>query len=121
MVNFFNKYIEAINRLDPIKAIGTVTKIEGLLIYSIGPVAEMGELCHVVCKSLERIIWAAVVGCDLGGIKLLTFTEMHGIEIGAKVVASGSSLTVPLSDNIIGSLLSVALIYIVIVLYIKFI
>ena len=102
MVNFFNKYIEAINRLDPIKAIGTVTKIEGLLIYSIGPVAELGELCHVVCKSLERIIWAEVVGFDLGVIKLMTFTEMHGIEIGAKVVASGSALTVPLSDNIIG-------------------
>jgi len=43
----FHKYLETADRVDPIKCVGHVSKVQGLLIESRGPQAVIGEICRI--------------------------------------------------------------------------
>ena len=42
------KYLDAVERTDPIKYVGRVTKVLGLLVESHGPQAVIGEVCQII-------------------------------------------------------------------------
>ena len=44
----FNKYMNAVEHLDPIQYQGEIIKAVGLLVESRGPLAGVGELCRVL-------------------------------------------------------------------------
>ena len=58
----FDKYSLAIEKTDPIKYQGSVTRVQGLLIESNGPQVVMGELCQILIPKSGQAIWAEVVG-----------------------------------------------------------
>ena len=103
--NFFDKYVATLNSLDPIKATGVVTRVQGLMVESRGPIAVLGEVCQIISSSHQQARWAEVVGLDGLTVKLMTLGEMAHIEIGDAVVATGKSLTVPVSDRLLGRVL----------------
>jgi len=101
-INIFEKYLDCTDRTDPIKCVGKVVKVDGLLIESHGPQAIIGEICRIIAPKGKGAIKAEVVGLRYEIVQLMAYEETDGIEIGDRVVALGSRLEVPVSDKLLG-------------------
>jgi flagellum-specific ATP synthase len=101
-VETFAKYLQAVERTDPIKYTGRVIKVQGLLIESRGPSAVIGEVCQIIVPKGRGQVWAEVVGLREDAVQLMAYTEFEGIEVGDLVIASGEMLTVQVSDKLLG-------------------
>ena len=64
------KYLDAVERTDPIKYIGRVTKVLGLLVESRGPHAVIGEVCQILLPRLGKAAYAEVVGLREDAVQL---------------------------------------------------
>jgi flagellum-specific ATP synthase len=101
----FEKYIESAQRTDPIKCVGRISKVQGLLIESRGPQAIIGEICRIIAPKGMGQIRAEVVGLRDETVQLMAFEETDGIEVGDRVIALGSRLEVPVSGKLLGRVL----------------
>jgi flagellum-specific ATP synthase len=99
------KYLVSTERTDPIKCTGKITKVQGLLIESHGPQAIIGEICRIITPKGNGQIRAEVVGLRNETVQLMAFEETTGIEIGDRVIATGSRLEVPVSERLLGRVL----------------
>ncbi|MDR2445728.1 MAG: FliI/YscN family ATPase [Treponema sp.] len=104
METIIDKYLKIAENIDPIKCVGHVSKVQGLLIESVGPSAIIGEICRIEIGE-EVYLQAEVVGLHGGTIQLMAYSETGGIRVGDRVVASGSSLDVAVSDKLLGRVL----------------
>ena len=101
----FEKYLKYTEMTDPIKCVGKVIKVHGLLIESHGPQAIIGEICRILSPKGAGIIRAEVVGLSNEIVQLMAYDEVDGIEIGDRVIALGSRLEVAVSDKLLGRVL----------------
>jgi flagellum-specific ATP synthase len=101
----FEKYIESTERTDPIKCVGRIIRVKGLLIESRGPMAIVGEMCRIIAAKADKFIRAEVVGLNDEIVQLMAFEETQGIEVGDRVIALGSQLEVPVSHALLGRVL----------------
>ena len=75
------------------KKMGKVSKIVGLTIESIGPEANLNDLCRIVAKdNPENEVMAEVVGFKDNRILLMPFESVDGIGPGSIVENTGSVL-----------------------------
>lgn len=105
-MNILEKYAVAVEETDPIKHIGRVQSVQGLLIESLGPQAIMGELCQINIERTGENVWAEVVGLDGHHVRLMPYTETDGIEIGNPVIATGHGLQIGVSTAMLGRVLN---------------
>ncbi len=101
----FEKYETILEKVDPIKYSGVVKKVQGLIIESLGPQVVVGELCHILISKGNGLIRAEVVGFHNEIVQLMPFDDMEGIEPGCTVVAMGESLSIPVSEKLLGRVL----------------
>ncbi len=101
----FDKYNLTISRTDPIKFTGSVSRVQGLLIESTGPQVVVGELCQIAIPNTPSPVWAEVVGVHGKTVQLMPYTDISGIEVGCQVTAMGETLTVPVSEKLLGRVL----------------
>jgi len=99
------KYLKSAQTVDPIKCVGSVSKVQGLLIESRGPQAIIGEICRIISPKGKGQIRAEVVGLRNETVQLMAFEDTDGIEVGDRVIALGSRLEVPVSDKLLGRVL----------------
>lgn len=104
-MSLFDKYETTIQRTDPQKFLGRVTRVQGLMIESTGPQAIVGELCQIEVPTQNKWVWAEVVGLHGRTVQLMPYEEVDGLEIGCKVKAMGESLLVPVGDKLLGRVL----------------
>ena len=102
MEDFFEKYIENIERTDTIKYTGKVTAVKGLMIESFGPRCVIGEICNIDIHSSKTTLMAEVVGLEDKTVRLMAYGDTQGIEIGSSVVASGHILEVAVGQSLLG-------------------
>ncbi|MDR0643429.1 MAG: FliI/YscN family ATPase [Treponema sp.] len=105
METVLEKYLKTADRVDPIKCIGRVSKVQGLLIESVGPSAIIGEMCRIETSKKQNCIYAEVVGLRSETVQLMAYSETDGIQVGNKVMASGESLEIAVSDALLGRVL----------------
>ncbi len=105
MIDIFEKYRTAVDETDPIKYTGVVTRVKGMLIESHGPQAVVGEICQILLSRGNDPVFAEVVGLAGTTVQLMSFGDVNGIEIGCMVIASGSILSVPVGDMLLGRVL----------------
>jgi len=102
----FHKYFETTDKTDPIKCVGRVNRVHGLLIESRGPQAVIGEICKIEIPSFnKKTIMAEVVGLHAETVQLMSYEETDGLEIGCRVIASGSRLEVGVTPKLLGRVL----------------
>ena len=101
----FDKYVATVEKTDPQKFFGRVSRVQGLLIESLGPQAVVGEMCQIELPTHDRWVWAEVVGLHDHKVQLMPFEEVEGLEVGCKVKATGDTLSVPVSDRLLGRVL----------------
>jgi flagellum-specific ATP synthase len=99
------KYLETAERVDPIKCVGRINRVQGLLIESLGPSAVIGEVCRIESPRGRGTIQAEVVGLRGETVQLMAYEETEGIEIGNRVIASGRLLEVAVSNKLLGRVL----------------
>ncbi|MDR1025364.1 MAG: FliI/YscN family ATPase [Treponema sp.] len=105
MEAIFTKYRQTAESTDPIKCVGRVSKVQGILVESRGPQATVGEICRIVARGGQNVISAEVVGLRNEIVQLMAYRETTGVEIGDRVIASGSTLEVPVSRRLLGRVL----------------
>ncbi|MEZ7891007.1 MAG: flagellar protein export ATPase FliI [Candidatus Wallbacteria bacterium] len=100
-----NKYLQVINKCDPIKLNGRVTQLIGLVIESLGPNVCMGEMCYIKPRGSSNFVAAEVVGFKDSKVQLMPFGELSGIGPGCEVVATGLPLKVATDRRLLGRVL----------------
>lgn len=101
----FNRYHEALKKVNKLEFGGKVTRVTGLTIESNGPLVKIGELCHIHTFTKEEPILAEVVGFKKDRILLMPLGDMEGIAPGSIVKACGHSLRVKVNEKLIGRVL----------------
>ncbi|MCP4727887.1 MAG: EscN/YscN/HrcN family type III secretion system ATPase, partial [bacterium] len=100
-IDVLSKYKQIVDEIDVVKFTGKVERVVGLTIESNGPVVKHGELCKIRLED-DEYLYAEVVGFNKNRIVLMPIGEMKGVIAGAEVIAAGSSLTVPVGDELLG-------------------
>lgn len=89
-----------------IKALGRVTKVVGLTIESIGPSANLNDLCIITSKENKgQVVHAEVVGFRDRAVLLMPYGNVEGIGPGATVENTGAPLKVPVGEMMLGQVL----------------
>lgn len=100
------KYHEHLSELDPLRLIGRVTRVTGLLIESIGPTASVGEICYIYSQPEQPPVLSEVVGFkDESVMLLMPLAELDGIGPGSEVVASGHPFMIRVGSELLGRVL----------------
>jgi len=74
-------------------------------VESCGPACGIGEICKVHCLRTGRPVLAEVVGFRESRTLLMPFGPVNEIRPGSEVVATGSSLRVPVGPGLLGRVL----------------
>ncbi|MDV2885274.1 flagellar protein export ATPase FliI [Alkalihalophilus pseudofirmus] len=95
--------ISSVPTLQPYKWYGKVSRVVGLMIESIGPVASVGELCYIlVGKQNQTRVRAEVVGFRDEYVLLMPLNGIQEIAPGSLVEATGSPLEIKVGSGLIG-------------------
>ncbi|MDQ2686771.1 MAG: flagellar protein export ATPase FliI [Armatimonadota bacterium] len=92
--------------MDTVRANGLVSQVIGLVIESIGPAAQIGEICQI--KHAARNVpgvKAEVVGFKSNRVLLMPLGEMTGIKSGSEVIATGHTQQVTVGEHLLGRVL----------------
>lgn len=100
----FNKYHDLYEKSYE-KQLGKVVKVVGLTIESIGPNANLNDLCKIVSQDKKRTIMAEVVGFRDDRILLMPYDDVEGIGIGSTVETTNEPLKVMVGDTLLGKTL----------------
>ena len=99
----FARYHQLLTTIDPVRPIGQVVKVVGLVTESEGPSASVGEVCLVETSEGKRP--AEVVGFRNNRVLLMPLGEMAGITPGAMVIATGQPARVSVGNGLLGRIL----------------
>ncbi len=100
-----DRYLETVERTDPIRLTGRVVEIIGLVIESRGPAVSVGDVCLIEGLRGGRRVQAEVVGFRGERVLLMPLGRLGGIAAGASVAASGRPLRVPVGHELLGRVL----------------
>lgn len=81
---------------------GRVVQSIGLVVESEGPLASVGEVCRIESARHQGATLAEVVGFRNNHVLLMPLGETHGIHPGSEVIALGTSLRVPVGEELKG-------------------
>ncbi|GIO26151.1 flagellar protein export ATPase FliI [Ornithinibacillus bavariensis] len=97
-------YQTVIEEADLYKRYGKVQRVIGIMIESIGPAANIGEVCyiHSSIKNNRKPVLAEVVGFNNENIILMPYNEVSEIGPGCLVESTGKPLTVKVGRGLIG-------------------
>jgi flagellum-specific ATP synthase len=102
MEALLSKYFAIAEHSELLKYAGFITKVQGLLIESRGPVSVVGEVCEIAIPGGDKTIQAEVVGLNGVMVQLMAYGDTQGIAVGARVTATGRRLEVPVSEKLLG-------------------
>ncbi|MBR3605201.1 MAG: flagellar protein export ATPase FliI [Candidatus Gastranaerophilales bacterium] len=100
-----NDLEKIINSSKPVSKIGRIIEIIGLTIIADGPVSSIGDLCHIVQDGSDNIIFCEVVGFRKDCVLLMPLGSIEGLRAGAKVINTGTSMKVKVSETLLGRVL----------------
>ncbi|MBN3526191.1 flagellar protein export ATPase FliI [Paenibacillus apiarius] len=100
-----NKYIDYLQRVDPVRVNGKVTQVIGLMVESEGPDASVGEVCHIYPSKGSEPLLAEVVGFRDNKVLLMPLGDLQSIGPGCDVVGTGKPLTVSVGSELLGKVL----------------
>lgn len=81
---------------------GKVSEVVGLIIKVEGMDAFVGEICEIYVKNTNKVTITEVVGFVKNTVLLMPLDELSGIGPGCLVKATGKTLVVKVSDNLLG-------------------
>lgn len=98
----FDKFFDLVENNSFVLYTGYVNKIVGLMIESVGPIVEIGEVCEIYSLRDNSKVLGEVVGFNDDKVLLMPLGEMGGIGPGSRVVALGHSFVVDVTESLLG-------------------
>ncbi|OHD13475.1 MAG: hypothetical protein A2Y41_00525 [Spirochaetes bacterium GWB1_36_13] len=101
----FDKYFDAVQTLDPIRLMGTVTKVEGSIIYTNGPIGKVGEVCKIMLQNpynQSKEVFGEIIGFRDKSMIIMPYYDVEGIYPGCEVKTMGDTLTLQISESLRG-------------------
>ncbi len=89
----------------PVRRVGRVVRITGLLIESDGPNLAMGEVCRIQSPGDDAPIFAEVVGFREHRLLLMPLGETLRLRSGSEVIASSFASQIPAGPELLGRVL----------------
>lgn len=102
----FQNFHDILRNLDTVEYSGKVMKVVGLTVESNGPAVNIGNICRIYSSVGDDYVEAEVVGFRDQRVLLMPFGDMTGIGFGSRVVSTGQSLRVAVSDKLVGRVLN---------------
>ena len=99
--NRWNKYLESANLCRPIRLVGKIVKVAGIVAEANGPGLSVGSLCDII-NSEGRNIKAEVIGFNDKRVIVMPFGEMRGIEPGSRIVDISKRPVVKVGEAYLG-------------------
>lgn len=98
------KYEELVNKSFATKY-GKIVKVVGLTLESIGPDANINDVCIIVTQDKKHEIYAEVVGFKDSRVLLMPIGNIEGIGVGSMVYCTKDCFRVPVGDELLGKVL----------------
>ncbi len=105
MPPLLERYVDAVENCVTLSQQGKVTQVVGLVVSSTGPSTSIGEVCRIYPKEGGEPVPAEVVGFKDRQVMLMPLGEMRGINPGSVVEATGETLRIGVSDQLLGRVL----------------
>jgi len=101
------EYFNILNKTDLLTYSGRVCQVIGLMIESIGPSVNVGDICDIYTKNeTSEAVPAEVIGFRDNKVLLMPFGELSGIGPGNKVVSTNKTMQVPVGMHFKGRVLN---------------
>ena len=97
----FSKY-ETLKEKSYFRSFGKVAKVVGLTVESIGPEANLKDLCMIYTSDGQNQIMAEVVGFREKRLILMPFEDLTGVGVGCKVENTGRPLSIAVGPELLG-------------------
>ena len=101
----FEKLTDKLDTCNPIRSLGRVSKIVGLMIEANGLDVSIGELCRIR-SSDGNFIKAEVVGFKDNVAQLMPLAEVFEIKMGAEVIPSQKQVSIKVGPELIGRIIN---------------
>jgi flagellum-specific ATP synthase len=98
--------IQRIRETHVTETCGRVVQLIGLVVESEGPLAAVGEVCHILSGRHSGSTLAEVVGFRNHHLLLMPLGEIHGIHPGSEVIATGAPLRVAVGSALKGRVIN---------------
>lgn len=98
----FEEYGNLIKKKNHYVKMGKVTEVIGLVIQVEGIEVFVGEVCEILIKTADKLVFAEVVGFRNNTVLLMPLGELHGIGPGCLVRPTGEALKLRISDELLG-------------------
>jgi flagellum-specific ATP synthase len=94
--------LNSLNRFNPLRVRGKVTKIVGLVIEGYCPQATIGSICEIMSLYGRSSIWAEVVGFRETVALLMPLGEIHGLGIGSLIRVLDVNAHIKVGQSLLG-------------------
>jgi len=97
-------YLERLARMETNVFSGSVSEVVGLAVESAGPPAALGDICELRLSG-GRTVRSSVIGFRNGRVISMPLEEMHGIQLGDRIVARTGAATLRVGPDLLGRVL----------------
>lgn len=93
---------QSIAQSDPVKAVGRVSNLVGMIIEVNGLAAPVGSLCRIEVGRHDPPVLCEVVGFRSNTLLVMPYKNARGVAPGKRVTLVASQLTVPVGHELLG-------------------
>lgn len=97
--------LKVLDRADLAVCSGSVDRVTGLAVESVGPPVNIGEVCKIYPAKGEEPVKAEVVGFREKHMLLMPFDTLSGIGPGSRVESTGMPFSIPVGMGLRGRIL----------------
>ncbi len=98
----FERMNQRLETLKPVRKLGQVRQVTGLIIESEGPEVALGEVVDIYSDQRNIGVSAEVVGFRENRVLLMPLGDIHEIHPGCPVAAAGRSALMPVGTGLVG-------------------
>lgn len=95
-------YAQKLEKIDPLKSIGRVTRSVGLVVESQGPTVSVGDLCYLPGVTGQRNTMLEVIGFRDNNVLLMPLGQMPPVRVGDSIIAAGVSSEIGVGGGLLG-------------------
>lgn len=99
------KFFDKLDRIEPVRLMGRIEQLIGLVMEATGPATSVGEICWVYSSDGRHRIQAEVVGFRQDRMLLMPLGELQGIGPGSRLVPTGRNFQVLVGQALKGRVL----------------
>lgn len=102
MKPFLSRYLDRIERTDPMPPMGRISQAIGLVLEGHASIHSIGEVCEIATVGGETRLMAEVVGFREDRVLLMPLGELTGIGPGCTITSKGSQALAAVGDDLLG-------------------